>query len=460
MDTITKTKKILTGAVAGVCLLFTVGVNADTPNPDSTNAKRVVNIQKWQTTNGTNVYFVELHQLPIVDAGVIFAAGSAYDGKHPGIANMVSRMLDEGTAKLTSDQIAESFDKVGSQYSAEAGRDFTYVQFRSLSDDKYLTPTLNVFSQVVSHAKFPQKEFNRVKQQILMSLKLQEQQPAQIATKAFYSSIYGKAPYGHPVQGNIDSVRAINQPDLVNFYNRYFVSQNATIVMVGDLDKSRANQIAERISSQIKKGDPAQSFEKVTATPRAVNKNISFPSTQTTVLMGQIGIEKNSNYYFPALVGNYVLGGGVLTSRLMRVIREDHGYAYHVASAFLTMRDRGPFMIQLQTRNHEAKSASDLALKTLRDFIHKGPTPSELDLAKRNIIQGFPLKLASNAAIFNNVSNIAAYQLPLNYLDTYRENVRQITQRDIQDTFKKLINTKQLVTIMVGNANSANNNHS
>lgn len=438
---------VCVGVAVGVIWGAQVFAAAVSPN------QSVVNIQTWQTDNGAKVFFVELHQMPIVDARVIFAAGSAYDDKLQGVAHMVSGMLNEGTANLSANQIAESFDRVGSVYSAMAGRDFSFVQFRSLSDDKYFTPTLDVFSEVLTQAKFPQKEFDRVKAQTLISLKFQEQQPSTIASKTFFSTIYGSQPYGHPVQGDTDSVKQITREDLVNFYKRFYVAQNTKIVLVGDLTLDKAKQVAQKLSSQFSTGDKADRVADNGVETQAVEKNIQFPSSQTTVLIGQIGIKENSEFYFPAFVGNYVLGGGILTSRLMKVIREDHGYAYHAASSFVTMRDKGPFMMQLQTRNAQVKNASDLALKTLSEFIAKGPTAQELKLAKQSIVFSFPLKLASNAAIFNNVSKIAAYQLPLNYLDTYRDNVKKVSKKDVLDTFQKLINTKQLVTVTVGNSN-------
>lgn len=415
--------------------------------------KSTVNIQTWQTKSGASVYFVESHQLPIVDVQVLFAAGSVFDGKQAGLASLTNSMLDEGTSRYNSDGIAEQFDNVGSQYQAQSGRDFAMLGFRSLSDSKYLRPTVDVFNNVLAHPTFPEDAFARVQKQTLVGLKFQEQQPSTIASKAFFRGVYGSGPYGQPTDGTIDSVQKLKRTDLEDFYKRFYVAGNANVVMVGDLTLENAKLVADQLTVGLQAGRVATPISQSAVIAKAMRKNIKFPSAQTHVLIGQVGIEKGSDAYFPAYVGNYVLGGGMLTSRLAKIIREDHGYVYHVASSFVTMREKGPFMIRLQTRTNKADSAEDLALSTLRDFIAKGPSKKELSFAKKSIIQSFPLSLASNRAILANVSTIAAYGLPLNYLDTYRDKINAVTVKDIQETFRKLIHPESLVTITVGKLN-------
>lgn len=416
--------------------------------------QKIVDIQHWDTPKGAKVFFVELHQLPIVDTQVVFTAGSSYDMGKPGIASMVNTLLDNGTKDKNADQIAETFDDVGSNYSAYAGRDASVVSFRSLSGEKYLDPTLNVFVDILTRANFPQKAFSRVQKQVLTQLKYQQQQPNMIANNAFYSAIYGSQPYGHQIIGTVDSVKKLTQRDLQNFYNQYYVAKNASIIIVGDVSRAQAERMAEKITSKMPQGRVAVPLGPMKSLLASKMEKINFPSSQTHVLIGQLGITSKSPDYFPSLVGNHVLGGGALTSRLMRIIREKHGYAYQAASAFIPMKSQGPFLIKLQTRNAEAKNATDLALKTLDDFVQQGPNAQELSLAKKNIIQSFPFKISSNSSILANVAHIAAYQLPLDYLDTYRQNVQAVAAKDVKRVFQSIIDKDHLVTITVGNAKS------
>lgn len=444
-------RKLFQSVVTLSSVILLSGLVQAKPNE---NASKVVDIQHWETAKGAKVFFVELHQLPIVDTQVVFAAGSSYDKGKPGIASMVNSLLDGGAGDKNADQIAEAFDGVGSNYSSYAGRDASVVSFRSLSDKKYLDPTLSVFADILGKANFPQSAFSRVQKQTLTHLKYYQQLPSKIASKAFYHAVYGDQPYAHQTIGSVDSIKKMQRADLNGFYKQYYVAHNANVIIVGDVSRAQAEAMAEKITNKMPEGTSAAPIAQVKPIVNHQVHNISFPSTQTYVLIGQLGIASKSPDYFPSIVGNHILGGGVLTSRLIKVIREDHGYAYHAASSFVTMKREGPFLIQLQTRNAEVKNATDLALRTLNDFVEKGPDANELNSAKRNLIQSFPFKVSSNSSILANVANIASNQLPLDYLDTYCQKVKAVEAKDVKHVFQRIIQKDHLVTITVGNATS------
>jgi zinc protease len=413
--------------------------------------EKVLNIQHWETTNGVKVYFVSSLQNPIVDVKILFAAGASRDGDKAGIASLTNNMLDEGTKSLSSDAIAEKLENVGAKFSSNTGRDFAELSFRSLSDDKYLNPTVQVFNQILTQPNFPQKALSRVREQTLAELQSEQQEPGTIANQAFFKALYGNTPYANNVMGEASSVKKLTQQDLVKFYQQYYVASNAVLVMVGNLTTDQAKQLSDKVTSHLPVGKEAIALQKGVPLTSAVMKHVVFPSEQTHVLIGQVGIDKKSPDYFPATVGNFVLGGDALTSRLFDVVREKKGLAYQVASAFTAMKQPGPFYIVMQTRKSEADHAIDLTKATLSAFLQSGPTEEELNLAKNYIVQSFPLKLASNSGILNLLSEIAAYQLPLDYLDTYCDNVKAVTIAQVKDSFQKLINPNHLVTITVGN---------
>ena len=126
--------------------------NAATP-------RRSIAIQQWQTSNGTKVLFVAANELPMVDVRVLFNAGSARDGTKYGLASLVSRMLDEGTPTRNTDQIASAFENLGASFNAASYRDMFIVDLRVLSENKYLEPALDVFSDVIAHTSFQEKTF-------------------------------------------------------------------------------------------------------------------------------------------------------------------------------------------------------------------------------------------------------------------------------------------------------------
>src|SRR3990167_9237128 len=199
----------------------------------------VLNIQHWKTHNGADVYFVHEPEIPIVDVAVIFAAGSAYDGTQWGIASFVNSMLNEGTASQTADQIADTLDSVGAIVDGAVDRDMAIVTLRTLTTPKYLKIALSTFSDLLAHSHFPREAFDRVKQQTLASIKQSEQSPSRVAMKAFYRSLYGEYPYAHPTEGTLHTVNTFTSAEIKTFYKRYYVANNADVVIVGDVTRAQ-----------------------------------------------------------------------------------------------------------------------------------------------------------------------------------------------------------------------------
>ena len=424
-----------------VVLLFFICVAA--------TAKPVLNIQHWQTDNGSRVYFVRATELPMVDIQLAFRAGSAYDGKQYGIAQLTNNMLDQGTKNFSSDKIAQKFADVGAVFNHETSRDMALVGFRSLTKPGYLPSALEIYINVLTEPTFPSKAFQRVKNITLLSIQQEGQFPFTVAKKSFYKQIYGEQPYGHPTIGTQQMVTNLTRKNLQAFYRQYYVAKNAVLAIVGDITEKQARNIANEITEKLPAGEMAKKLSLAQNITKQIQDHISFPAEQTSIIFGQVGIKRNNPDRFALYVGNYILGGG-MTSQLFKNVRENRGLAYSINSRFLLLNYRGPFAISLQTRNNEAKQALIVAEETLAQFIQNGPTKQAIKNAKQYIIGAFPLGIASNSAILANLINIGFYNLPLNYLDTYRDKIRTITRQEIKAAFKKYVHPNKMAIITVG----------
>lgn len=412
-------------------------------------------IQHWQLENGAEVYFVPARELPMVDIELLFDAGSARDDEQHGIALFTGSMLDEGTQSFTKDQIVERFEDVGANFSSDTGRDFSSMSFRSLTDPKLLTPALETLTEVVNKPNFPKDSYARVQRQILQAIKEQQQIPSAIASKTFYATAYGKYPYGHDPLGTAESISNLTPSDLENFYKKYYVGQNAVVAIVGDLTREQAEQISFQVAGKLPAGKKPKKRAAPLYDPNQLQVHIEYPSTQTYVRIGEFGINRDDPRFYALTVGNYILGGSGLSSRLFKKVREDKGYTYHINSYFSPMQNTGPFVISFLARKDSAKSAIELSKQVLNQFLQQGISDEELTTAKRYIIGSFPAKLKSNSAIASNIAAIGFYQLPLNYLHTYQDKISKLTKQDVNDAFTKLIDTDQLITVTVGpNVNS------
>ena len=178
---------------------------------------------------------------------------------------------------------------------------------------------------------------------------------------------------------------------------------------------------------------------------------IDFPSKQSHIYVGLPGMKRNDEDFFKLYVANHPFGGSGFASRLVETIREERGLAYSVSSYFSPMRERGPFMMSLQTRADQTGEALQLLRAELDKYVAKGPDKDELEDSISNITGSFPLSLDSNSKVLGFLAMIAFYDLPEDYLETYIDNIRKVDRNDIREVLKNRIDVDHTVTVIVGN---------
>lgn len=417
------------------------------------NSNAAVKIQQWQTSTGSEVYFVENHDLPIVDLSVNFAAGSAHDtAEKSGVAGITKYMMTLGADGMSDEVIANKMADIGAILSGDFDADRVGFKLRTLSSTREQTLALEVFTKVLQKPDFPEAVLAREKARIISGLQEAETQPESISNKAFMKALYGTHPYSLDDSGEVDTVAKIKREDLQNFYSQYYGAKGAVIAMIGDLTREQANKIAENISSGMPKSVAIAPIPPVTYPTKAIEQRIVHPASQSHILLGYPGIKRGDPDLFPLYVGNYILGGGGFVSRLTEEVREKRGLVYSVYSYFMPMAELGPFQIGLQTKKDQADDALKLVRETLDKFLKDGVTESELKAAKANIIGGFPMRIDSNGKILDYLTVIGFYKLPLSYLDDYNAKVASVTTAQIKEAFNRRLKAENFVTIIVGDA--------
>ncbi len=407
-------------------------------------------IEHWQATQGSSVYYVHTEGLPMVDIQVVFDAGSARDKEKFGLASLTASLLETGAGSWNADDIAQRFESVGAKFSAGSSIDMATVSLRTLTDKPLFDKALDTMQVILAKPTFKEADFKREKNVTLAGLKQQEESPGALASIAFYNTLYGKHPYAHPDSGVVKTVTALKSTDLRHFYQEYYVAANAMIVIVGDLSKEQAELTAEKLLSGLPLGKKPEPLPEVTMPVTASLQHTQFPSTQTHVLVGLPGTYRKDPDYFNLYVGNHILGGGGLVSKLFNDIREKRGLVYGVSSAFVPMKKPGPFLISLQTRNDQTTEALQVLNKTLADYIELGPSEAELIAAKKNITGGFAMRFDTNKKLASYVAMIGFYEMPLDYLDTFQAKVDAVTVASITDALKRQVKLSLLQTITVG----------
>lgn len=412
----------------------------------------ILPIQNWQTSTGARVYFVETHQLPMLDVSIDFAAGSGRDTPaKSGLANLTRHMLSLGADGLSEDEIAERLADVGAQLGGRIDQDRAGMTLRTLSSERERDQALDVLSRMVQRPEFPEKVLDREKTRLVAMLKEAATKPESIADHEFYALLYGSHPYALRTSGEVDSIELLKRDDLVKFYRAYYTANDAVVAIIGDVSRETAQEIAEKLTAKLpEEAASLPVLPQVSLPVHAQNREIPHPATQSHILLGYPGMKRDDTDYFALFVGNYILGGGGFSSRFVEQVRQKRGLVYSIYSYFMPLKEQGPFQIGLQTKKEQADEALKVVRETLRDFIAKGPTKQELKAAKQNLVGGFPLRIDSNRKILEYLAIIGFYRLPLTYLDDFVPQVEKVTVAQIKSAFQRRIDPDNMVTVIVG----------
>ncbi len=410
-------------------------------------AQAAIQIQHWVAPSGARVYFVETRLLPIIDVQVGFAAGSAYDPPDKiGLASLTRSLLDAGAGDLDEEKIADRLVDTGARLSGSTDPDRASVALRTLSSKPERDAALELLRLVLQQPRFPADALARERARTIAGIREADTQPESIAAKRFIAAMYPSHPYGF--NATADTVERISRDDLEKFYRQYLTAQRSTVAIVGDLSRADAEGLAQRLTEGLPRSIAGDDVPKVQLPVRGT-VSVAHPASQSHIYVGMPGMSRTDPDYFPLLVGNYILGGGGFVSRLLKEVREKRGYAYSVSSHFVPYAQPGPFQIGLQTKRDQSESALKVVDETLIDFLRSGPTEEELKGAKRNLIDGFALRVDSNKKILDHVAMIGFYSLPLDWLDQYPKLVAKVTAAQIKDAFGRRIRPENLVTVVV-----------
>jgi zinc protease len=411
-------------------------------------------IETWRTATGARVLFVATRDLPIVDISVEFPAGASRDpARKAGLARLTLQLMQAGAGTMSESDIANRLADVGAALSPSADTDRAGYALRSLSAAQMLEPGLSVLEAVLAAPTFDAAILERERGRTIAGLREALTRPGTIAEREFLRRVYGTHPYASAAYSDPESIGAITRDDIVDFHRRHYVAERAVVAIIGDLSRVEAQRIANRLSASLPRS--RASLAPLPPVPRLARANetyIAHPASQAHLRIGAPGMRRGDPDYFALWLGNQILGGGGLTSRLTAELREKRGLVYSVYSYFAPYSLEGPFVVGAQTQRAQAAEALAAMRSTLNRFVEEGPTDAELEAAKRNLVDGFVLRVDSNAKILEYLALIGYYDLPLDYIERFPREIQKVTTRQVRDAFRRRIDPKAMVTVIVGPA--------
>jgi zinc protease len=406
-------------------------------------------IQPVTGASGVEAWLVEDHSVPVVTIRFAFAGGAALDavGKG-GAASMVASLLDEGAGPYDSLAFHRRLDDLAGQLRFSAAQDEFDGSLRTLKQN--LSDTGELLRLALAEPRFAPEDIERIRGEILAGLARQAKNPRSLSGRLWMHDAFEKHPYGSSVDGSEESVAAITRDDLAAFAGARFHRSGLIVGIVGDIDKTEAATLIDRVFGGLPKGaDETEIAETKPLDDGAlVVSRAAVP--QSVVTFGQAGPKRDDPAWYAAYVLNEILGGGGFRGRLMKEIREKRGLAYGVSTQLVPYRHAGLIVGNVATENGRVAESIALVRDEWRRMREAGPTAAELDNAKTYLTGSFPLGLDSTQHIAGVLVQMQQDKLGIDYLDRRASLIGGVTLDEAREVAQKLFDPIALSFAVVG----------
>jgi zinc protease len=430
------------GFLVAACLAMTVWTSAP--------ARAAAKIQHLISPGGIEAWFVQDATVPIVAMEFAMSGGAAQDpdGKS-GVANMVADLIDEGSGDLDSRTFHERLERRAIELSFSVSRDFFRGSLRMLKDDK--DEAFDLLRMSLSSPHFDSADVERIRTQILSGLKRETSNPSALANRKFLELAYGDHPYGRAANGNLQSVPRITVADLKDYVGRILTREKLKIAVVGDIDAASLGRLLDQTFGGLPARSSLAPVPDIDAAQPPQRAFIPLDVPQTVVTFGGPGIKRSDPDFMPAFVVNHILGGGSLSSRLYREVREKRGLAYSIYESLLWMDHSAMFVGNTGTRADRAGETVDAVTREVRRIAEEGPTQQELDEAKSYLKGSRMLSLDTSAKLAGALLQYQLDHLPIDYIERRNALVDAVTLEDARKAAQRLWG-HGLLTVVVGHA--------
>ena len=406
-------------------------------------------IQKVTSKNGVEAWLVEDHSRPILSMQFAFAGGSTQDpeGK-AGVATFVSGMLDEGSGDLDSEAFQNRLEDLAAKFNVNASHDHMTVTFQTLTQNRQ--ESLKLLQSAITSPHFEPKDVERIREQIVANLRLEEKDPNKTASNEWFKVAFGQHAYGRSVTGTLESAAAITPADLHAYVKKNFARDNLKVSVVGDIDAAQLGEALDFVFGSLPEKSDRAAVAEVAWDKTPKQRVVQMPNPQSVVQFGFEGLKRADPDFIPAYILNYVVGGGGFSSKLMQEVREKRGLAYSVYTYLFPLDHAGIFMGGVATENKSVGQSIDLIKAELERVAEEGLTEAELRTAKDYLIGSFALRFDTSGKIAQQLLAIQEDNLGMDYIDRRNGEIEAITVADIKRVAKRLMEPKNLIVTVAG----------
>lgn len=405
-------------------------------------------IQKVTSPGGVQAWLVEDHAIPFTALEVRFRGGTSLDPiGRGGAISLMAGLLEEGSGKLDAQGFAEAREALAARYSFDADSDAVSVSAQFLTENR--DASVDLLHQALVDPTFDPASVDRVKAQIRAIQKDGDTDPSRIATRTMSAAMLGDHPYARPDYGTAESLAAITRDDLLAIKAASMVRDRLFVAAAGDITPEELGRLLDRLFA----GLPATGAPATPDVAPVFNgkvKVVDFDSPQSVVIFTQPGIPFDSPDYYAASILNQIIGGGALSSRLMREVREKRGLTYGVSTGLVILDHTYFWQGGLSSSNDKTAEAIDVVREVWRKARADGVTAEEVQAAKTYMTGSYPLRFDGNATIASILVGMQLIGLPPEHVERRNSLVDAVTLEDVNRVAKTLMDPDKLSFTVVG----------
>ena len=426
------------------------------PRPDQLNFPPLhfnfPEVEKARLDNGIRLYLKDDHELPLVELTIMVGGGSIYDPlAQTGLSQLFAELLETGGAgDLSPADLETELEGMAAELSV-ASSSYSYQIDLSLQQ-RDLRRGIEILADMLRRPRFDQARLELARQQMLDGIRRRNDDPGSIAGRVLGEAVFPGHPFG--ASPEIPTVEKFVRPDLLALYQRYFHPENLWVAVSGDIQQAEVvGLLKQYLGDWPSAATVIPSLPPLPDPPDGKILVVDKAIPQTTILMGQLGIDKDNPDMYALQVANYILGGGGFNSRMMREIRSNRGLAYSVYSYFeIGRRLPEQFIAGSETKTATTTQVVTLMRQLIQQMSDRPVTAAELELAKQSLINSFVFAFTDSHSIVSRKVRLDFYQYPEGYLENYQQQVGAVTTADVQRVARQYLRPEQLKIVLVGDS--------
>ncbi|MDH5542188.1 MAG: insulinase family protein [Nitrospinota bacterium] len=408
--------------------------------------------------NGMVLHLLENHELPMVDIVSLVRVGEIFEPLDKrGLAAITGgTWRSGGTESMPPDILDENLEFIAASIETSISSKSGSISMSVMKKD--LEEGLGILAEIIRKPAFNEKRFEVVKNNMLESIKRENDDPQEISTREFMRMLLPEHHYGNPA--TVETVSGITRNDCIKFYRDYIGADSFIFGITGDFDSKEIVAKFEKLfgdmGSAPRKLPPIPQFpEKIKPGNYIIDKKLP----QSVIKMGHLGVGRNDPDYYPVRVMNYIVGGGGFSSRMVQDIRSTRGLAYSVYSYYSGGNwDQGVFIAGGETKAASAYELIEASREIFREVIKNGVSDEELSMAKESIINSYVFDFDKDIEIVSNYINLEYFELPKDYIEKFRENIDMVTREKILEVASKYLHPDEMVIMAVGDRSGMGEN--